>query len=698
MESDEKLRGGLALADIVTSKPLFEADSCLEYLLLSLCNNLSLLPKQAAGLLMQDNRYLKKVMSKGLKGDFTPLRLWYQDIYSNTERLCDLVKEEHDTAASSVLGTLQLGFNCEDEEVRAWTCRLFSKLSFEFEERRIEEYLWTWLVSGPIKVIVELCVMEKVQLEMAVDLLLHLSQGKLIQLFSLELRDVFPTIREYLDFASLVMDTLLSSDASKEELQDSGVITYWTEICLREAENLMGECRLTALIILQKLWLKCMSTQDDEDSTVQSIQIVLKRGLQDHMEIIRTSCCVLLFDALEHLVQVRSTQAPGIYKSLALKLVEEHSYSPTAQFVLSNFTRLFVNYPGIPLTPLMNIICKKYISEGNFWTIADIDLFAQIARHQKLCIEEAIQVIDICGRIYLTDSVYVRAASVPLSLLATRYLDTEIMQEYLLKLSKVMLISSATTDFSSDSDSEIDLLSRISQRNMNMNLLKWLIQLGSSEFNQKLGELISALNREYKAEMKSENRLFREILMELPFVQSVEMEGTGTEEELQIVPVADVETHPTHETIETEPYSLLAIRDDTESVLPPSKTSHSSAFPHRKVQQTLERIRKIRVDKEENQKLQIKKALKMKENQDKVIKQQLEMRKIEQGVFRGISDSEISIYPYNSVKIPSEIEENFTIFTAETSDFDEIRVLNRKYYRVFKAIFQKFAGSGFAVR
>jgi hypothetical protein len=86
--------GGILIDSIDTEKPLFEADSCLEFLILSFCHNFSLRPKQAVGLLTQGNKYLSQIVAKGLKGDFDAILYWIQDIYSNTERLTDLILEE----------------------------------------------------------------------------------------------------------------------------------------------------------------------------------------------------------------------------------------------------------------------------------------------------------------------------------------------------------------------------------------------------------------------------------------------------------------------------------------------------------------------------------------------------------------------------------------------------------------------------
>jgi hypothetical protein len=48
------------------------ADSSLEFLLLLLCQSLSLPPNEVLGLFTNQNKYLAHVIAKGLKGDFAP--------------------------------------------------------------------------------------------------------------------------------------------------------------------------------------------------------------------------------------------------------------------------------------------------------------------------------------------------------------------------------------------------------------------------------------------------------------------------------------------------------------------------------------------------------------------------------------------------------------------------------------------------
>ncbi len=54
-----------------------ETTNCLEFLLTTLCRVMELKPKQAAGLLTNNNKYLAVAVVKGFKGDFKPIINWY---------------------------------------------------------------------------------------------------------------------------------------------------------------------------------------------------------------------------------------------------------------------------------------------------------------------------------------------------------------------------------------------------------------------------------------------------------------------------------------------------------------------------------------------------------------------------------------------------------------------------------------------
>lgn len=71
-----------SLNEMREGKDLADAETTLEFILLSLSQSLGIKPKQAAGLLSNNHKYLIHIAVKGMKGgDYTKIIAWYQTIY-----------------------------------------------------------------------------------------------------------------------------------------------------------------------------------------------------------------------------------------------------------------------------------------------------------------------------------------------------------------------------------------------------------------------------------------------------------------------------------------------------------------------------------------------------------------------------------------------------------------------------------------
>lgn len=91
------------LDEIDVNKDLTETESTLEFILLGLSKNLGLKPKQTLGLLSNNHKYLIHIAVKGTKGgDFNKMTNWYQDIFSNTKQLIQLIDAEKEQNAMSL--------------------------------------------------------------------------------------------------------------------------------------------------------------------------------------------------------------------------------------------------------------------------------------------------------------------------------------------------------------------------------------------------------------------------------------------------------------------------------------------------------------------------------------------------------------------------------------------------------------------
>lgn len=92
---------------------------------------MDLRPKQAAGLLTNNNKYLAVAVVKGLKGSFQAITDWYQCIYAESRHAAGLIEKEERSkggAVSSMLNTLRVGFHSRSFAVAEQTCRVFARL------------------------------------------------------------------------------------------------------------------------------------------------------------------------------------------------------------------------------------------------------------------------------------------------------------------------------------------------------------------------------------------------------------------------------------------------------------------------------------------------------------------------------------------------------------------------------------------
>lgn len=97
--------------DLNDSKDLGDAETTLEFILLGLAKNLGIKPKQAAGLLSNNHKYLIHIAVKGMKGsDYSKMLGWYQNVYGHAKLLTQLIdNEKEQNAMKLTLNILKCG-------------------------------------------------------------------------------------------------------------------------------------------------------------------------------------------------------------------------------------------------------------------------------------------------------------------------------------------------------------------------------------------------------------------------------------------------------------------------------------------------------------------------------------------------------------------------------------------------------------
>lgn len=123
----------------------------------------------------------------------------------------------------------------------------------------------------------------------------------------------------------LMFSDLLPFLTNHVKVENSGLIDYWVELCVREAENdgkHSLEERLAALAVLSDIWLTFTDFVDESEEMTNTILFMLKRAVRERTKSIRTASTVFLFRMLEILSSTKNKSAPVILKTLIFALIE----------------------------------------------------------------------------------------------------------------------------------------------------------------------------------------------------------------------------------------------------------------------------------------------------------------------------------------------------------------------------------------
>ena len=671
---------GVYLDTLDVGKPLDQSDSCIEFLLLSFCSSFHLSPKQAAGLLARNNQFLSRILLKGLKGDFEPVVTWYQNLYQCTPRLSELLQRDQ-TSIDSVLTALKPGMGSKASEVVQWSLRTYTKLALDLEERGLADKAWEWFTLKGLEAVVG--AVRKWGVEMrsnGMETLLHFAHPHLLEFFSLHLRDLLADSGVYFGFLLDLLPLMKETQWATEALLSCRVLQYWVEAAGREAAG--SKVKLTALLFLTYIWQEFISTTDDSEAALDTLLTSLKRAFHESSLLVKSTALGLLLELLDFLTQTKSATAPVLYKTLTLLMMELEPHELIREQLVYSFRRVLIESPSIPLGVLLEPLCKRVqAAEGGYsLSIADFDLFTAAAGHARLSVQHAIQLIDVLGKVYLSDMIYSRAAMASFCVIATRFIDSEPMLEYLSAFLKFGLVQVQATEKSLKDKryikaqsyeyrAEVGLLRR--KRDVVLEMTQWLLQLGHEELNSRIKEICTATALEMRQSNQGDSKGLLIVLREFGDPQTV------------------LSSYQKAKDLEDNALALVSADD-------PSIPKERKPFPWKRAFADIENAKKRAQEREQRIKDEQNSQLKRLTAKQTQLALQLDIRRVEQGLAK---DTQTAVYAEGIVAklVSAEEEAALREFTLEEKDdLDAVKLITKKFSRVFKVLFQKYAGTGFA--
>lgn len=691
--------GGIIIENISENKKLEEAESCLEYLILSFCHNFLLKPKQGAGLLAQGCKFLAHIVVKGLKGDFEPVKSWLQEIYGSLEVLTELIlKEKKAGSLRFILTALKPGLLSKDTDVVQWSFDVLSRLALDLSYKDSLADVWDWFISDSV---LELCLVSLRRqgisvYKSALDMLLQIGQNRYLDLFGNQLSSLVTDTKEYVNILSEFLPHMTESESIYDEISVSGILEFWIEFCIKEIDSVTGksiDTRIAVLGFVYSILNNFFVKVNDNENSMNSILGIINRTCRDENTMMRTISIGLMFQLFDLLANKKSPFAPIVYRTLTFLLVESYNISNTREYIAYNFSLIFKSNPNIPIGILLEPFVKRLQVSEISLELFDYDFLLVLSQYPKLSIKHSIQLIDVIGKLYLNEFIYSKASGVVYTYIASKHIHKEAMQEYLLMFTRYSLNLVLSTEQlmlqTPNAKQKTSVSDSVQQRIKILDMVSWIVQQWEDSLNSKIKDLLLSTNYAYYQIAQKDCKSILVVLSLFGNAQDILIEFRINNPKLfSIDPIQE----DNNESILDKQLVLVTSSNTQSKPLLPKRKNH---FPWERAAEDIEKAKKKKIEKDNKIKEDENKKIKALEFKKKKIKQQLEIRKLEQGVGSTASIVYDEGLAQKLVVMPDEIQ--LREFNSGENDLLEaVRLMLNKYSRVFKVMFNKYSGTGFA--
>ena len=685
--------GALLLDELDSSMSLSESDSTLEFLILSFCKAFSINTKTSAGLLMQSGKFISQILGKGLKGKTPPVLNWYDLIISNAEKLVELIDKERAAGALQlVLGSIKGGLASKDFVVVQKCCECLVLVHGLLVRKDISP--WDWFSAEVYAMAFrayDLC--KEDVTTYILKLLVAFGKDNLKDVFGQMLITNYPEPVQCFNVISSFWGYITEETQAYQNIQTQGLVDYWVEFGLREAEsesNSITAGKVSALGFLCDVWCKFARYIEMHEDSANSILTVIKRACREKSRMLKVICYGRLFLLLSEFSKNKNSYAPIIYKTLTFALVENYSNDRVREFLLHNFLFVMEEIPGLPIT----VMLEPYIKQTQAlpkprYNTADFDFYVAAARHPKLTVKDAVLVADNLGKIYYSDTIFANSAEIPLVLIFGRFIESKPIQEYIVKFIQLGLkiIYSKLTpkpkipvkeNLTKEEHEEEKMLSYY--KKLVFALTEKVIHLDNPEMNRDLKEVLVMGCLEVKnITGKAINGM--KMVLDLLGDSSMMIEqyqGNGNGNGRVSLSSSG------HSNSYTS--SVVTYKDPTKRKLSVGSRTRDRALSD------IEKVKQIRVQKEFQEKSRSE-TRKIEEEKKKIsLRNQLQQRKILLGV-----ESKLELTTPIVVKEATNVVEMpfYSIEEENKCDQDIIGNIAKKYARVFRSLFSHYASSGY---
>jgi hypothetical protein len=436
--------------NLVVDKPVAQTRSVLEFIIVLLCQSLSMNAKQAAALLANNRKYLNHILIKGVRRDYKPVIAFYQEVLSNISHFMNLIEINSISFPNQISKNIEMSLSCfkpgllsKNFKVVQICGRVMSKLAFELIERNLISAAWNWFImpDGGLEACILALKKHNSAAEIVVALLTNFGRFHLFELFTVYLKNFINNEGSYFIFMADISEELSKLKFFTDEFIKNKIKDYFFDHIFEASDSFLINVKINSLSFLAELWTSFSFYLEDEAENFKILN-TFKKVTRDSDKLVRFSSLNQLFRILMIFAKERNSFAPTIYKTLTFYLIENHMEVDIREFIISNFRYVYKTILSIPV----GILSEPYIKQINFslnktyfFNTIDINFFITLANHPRLNIKDAIMILDVLGKVFFENVYFYKVIKGVFVFVLSRYLMNEIGVEFCFNYYKLLI-------------------------------------------------------------------------------------------------------------------------------------------------------------------------------------------------------------------------------------------------------------------
>ena len=412
----------LNINEINPLKKYEECDTLLEFMILSLCKNMNMKPRQAVTLLSKNRKYLKKICISGYNYNFQAIKNWLTDLYNNKEIIIKLITNSEDglNICYSSIGSALL---CKDLEISLQSAQLLNIIKYKVGMN------WDWFYNEGMNTFIFIINKEdSSHRKDFLDLLFDFIKDN-IHLFFDELQKKFEDSnnsnnnkynygikKSIYDFISNIIS--ISNDMDKDFIYYFQKFIY--DICLSNTGDISYN-----LSILSETFF---NFDPIEENNANKIITYFKENIKSNTQSIFSTGISQIFNLMEKFGKIKNKYAPHLYKNITFIFIEEYNNELKRELFLENFEKFLNNNQDIPI----DILLEPYLNQINScqnYGLSDFLFLLKIVEHPRIEAKDIFEIIQFILNVCLNSIAYSRCANLILSLIFEKELIDKLFYE-----------------------------------------------------------------------------------------------------------------------------------------------------------------------------------------------------------------------------------------------------------------------------